>query len=613
MALLKTIEAVGLDIGHGAVKAVRLVRQGKDALAIDRMALLDVQQEGLLDEAELCRGLVSWLDENGLKGRPFTVGIPQYLATTQVSDFPPGVKGEELTGMVSFETMQLAGLSDDAFSSDFHVMEPKFGRQNPVLIGVCRQSVIDDRMRMLTREGLEVVELGMNGLALASALYHLHPEALAEDRPSLILDLGEENTTLLVVAGGHVLFAGTLPFGASRYTEVLASHWKCSDPEADRRKRGFKLDPQDTDHPLHAVNLQLEGEMRNALEHWRAGEKEELSHLLLGKIWLTGGGAALTGLDACLGRFFGCEVVLFGPADRTTGLAVPSMTTAFGLALQGFGAARIPLSLAPVSLRWRQRRKRLIPYLLATEAILAVILVAGLLRYSFRLDREKEVFGKQVEELSRCKNLIPQLKRQMATMEHHERMLIPFVEKGNRAQRFLTAMNELNRARSDKDFFIFLADRLSYDEMGAKNPEPGAADKPSRPASSPAAGGMFSIGSVEEARRSRDVTVLNATPVEQIPLLTSMVVAGYIPYQVESRYGPMLVMVDKLNQGTVFKGVDIEQNRQGVEEQIFSLWERFWREKPSKGRFTQFMFDLPFAQQDVTLPAAKAEKGTTKK
>jgi hypothetical protein len=192
-------------------------------------------------------------------------------------------------------------------------------------------------------------------------------------------------------------------------------------------------------------------------------------------------------------------------------------------------------------------------------------------------------------------------------------MLIPFVEKGNRAQRFLTTMAELDRVRGEKDFFIFLADRLSYEEMRASNSDPGAAGRPAPSAASPAAGGMFSVVSLEEARRNRDANVLNAILADETPLLTSMVVAGHIPYQVEGRFGPMLVMVDKLNQGSVFKGVDdISQDRQ-IEEQIFNLWERFWREKPSKGRFTRFMFNLPFAQRDVTLPAATAEKGTKTK
>lgn len=617
MALFANKEAVGLDIGHGAVKAVRLGLRDKE-LTIGQMALLDIQQEGLLDEEELNRALLAWLEENGLRHRPFTVGIPQYLATTQVSDFPPGVKGEELRGMVSFETMQLAGLSDDAFSSDFHVMTPKFGRQNPVLIGVCRQSVIDERLRSLSREGLNVVDLGMNGLAVASTFYYLHPEALEDDRPSLILDMGDENATLLVVAGGHVLFVGSLLFGASRYTEALATHLHCSDDQADRRKRDLVLDPNDQEHPFFAVTSQLESEMRNAIEHWRAGEKEEISHLLFGNIWLTGGGAELGGLPDALARFFGCEVAVFGPADPASGAVVPGMTTAFGLALQTMGAAEIRVCLAPESLRWTQRRKRLFPYLLAAEVLFALLLGAMLLRYHFRLKQEAYLLEKEVTELQRCKTLIPQLQKQMSSMDHYERMLIPFVEKGNRAQRFLATINELEQARGKDSFFIYLADRLSYDEQ---RPKPSATGQPDRgrqpPAPSP--GGMFSsISSIAEARTSKDASVADAILVDRIEQVNRMVVAGYVPYQVEGRYTPLLQLADKLNQGGIFKGVDFvpEADRQEIEEQIFNVWDRFWHEKPFKGRFTQFMFDLPFAKQDVNMaalaPTEPSKKGGKK-
>lgn len=603
MALFTNKEAVGLDIGHGAVKALRLAVRGKE-LAIEQMALLDIQQEGLLDEQELSRGMLSWLDENGLKSRSFTVGIPQYLATTQVSDFPPGVGGEELRGMVSFETMQLAGLSDDAFCSDFHVMSPKFGRQNPVLIGVCRQSVIDDRSRLLTRDGLTVVDLGMNGLAVASAFYYLHPEAMEDDRPSLLLDIGDENATLLVVAGGHVLFVGSLLFGASRYTEALAGLLHCSDDQADRRKRDFVLDPDDREHPLFAVTTQLESEMRNAIEHWRAGEKEELSHLLFGHIWLTGGGANLAGLPDCLGRFFGCEVTVFGPTDPDSGLVSPGMSTALGLALQTMGAAQIRLSLAPQSLRWHERRKRLFPYLLAAGAIFAILLAVSLFRYHVRLNREAVELGQQVKELDECRSLIPQLQKQMSTMDHYERMMIPFVEKANRAQRFLTTLDELERACGKDSFFIYLADRVSYDEFRPKSTK--ASDTTDRArAATVTPTTMF--GSIADVRSSPDAVVGSASLVDNVEQLDRMVVAGYIPYQVEGKYAPLLQLADKLNQGQVFTGVDFvaEPDRQGAEEQIFNVWDRFWREKPFKGRFTQFMFDLPFAKRDVN-PAALA-------
>jgi type IV pilus assembly protein PilM len=606
MALFSKKEAVGLDIGHGAVKAVHLLHTGKE-LRIKRTITLDASLEGILDEEELHTSMLAWLEENGLKQRPFTVGIPQYLATTQVSDFPAGVRGLELEGMVSFETMQLAGLSDEAFSSDFHVMPPNFGRQNPVLIGVCRQSVIDERMSRLTREGLQVVDLGMNGIAIANAFFHLHPDALEEERPSILLDIGEDNATLLVIAGGQVLFTGSLLFGASRYTEALSSHLGCSMEEADRRKRDLILDPDIPEHPLHPVTEQLVGEMRNAIEHWRSGEKEELAHLMLGKIWITGGGAALEGLAGCLGRHFGCEVAVFGPTDEEIGLPSPALSAAFGLALHSLGLGHFSISLAPATLRWQQRRKRLFPYLLAAEVICLALLAFGLVRYYSGLSVKQRVLERRLDDLNTCKSLIPQLEKEVASVEHYEKMLIPFAEKGNRARRYLLTLQELARARGSKDFFIYLADRLTYDEERPKEKDAAAAASPSPRRAMPAGPTMFS--SVREARNTQTGPVLDATLVDKIPQLKSMVVAGYTPYRVTDRYKSLLELVAKLNQGDVFKGVDslTESERAGMEERIFTVWARFWTAKPFKGRYTPFMFDMPFASLDVDASALAPE------
>ena len=616
MALLsRKHEAVGLDIGHGAVKAVHLVQQ-RGTLAIQQMALLDAHREGILDEDELRTSMLSWLEEKGLKGRSFTVGIPQFLATTQISDFPEGAKGDELRSMVSFETAQLGGLSDEAFSNDYHVMAPKFGRQNPVLIGVCRQSVIEERSSRLSRDGLHVVDFGMNGLAVANAFFHLHPEARNEDRPSLLLDLGDESSTLLVVAGGQVLFAGSLMFGASRYTDAVASRLGCDDSQADQRKREITLDPSIEDDPLHAITTQLEGEVRNAIEHWRAGEKEELADLLLGRIWLTGGGAAQPGLADCLGRFFGCEAVVFGPTDAATGEIMPAFSAAFGLALQFLGEADICISLAPMALRWRLRRKRLFPYLLAAELIGAALIAALLVRYHFGLAKEGTRLDAQLADLRECKTLIPRLDSYLVAMDHHEKMLVPFVEKGNRARRFIATLNELHRVRGEGDFFIYVADRLSYDEQRPKTDEKAraAADDARR---NPPRGGMGAslfANSLSEVREANEAELLNATLVSDVELLASMVVAGYTPDPKRNRYGALLKMADRIKQGSLFAKADIvpEPERQGIEERIFNIWDRFWAAAPFKGHFLRFMLDMPFARLDIDKSALAPSAGKKK-
>ena len=222
MPLTREKQAIGLDLGQSSAKLVQVALRGK-AVQVTRTAVFDARREGLLDEAEMYAGTASWMKELGLADRDVCIGLPQHLATTQISDFPPQVTGDELSGMVSFETVQLAGLSDEAFASDYHVMAPEFGRKNPVLIGICRQTAVDERNHAFAQAGLRVCDVAMEGLGAVNALSFVRPEAAAEKGPQMVLDLGAEGSTLLVIAGGQVLYVGTLMFGATKFEKALAA------------------------------------------------------------------------------------------------------------------------------------------------------------------------------------------------------------------------------------------------------------------------------------------------------------------------------------------------------------------------------------------------------
>jgi len=95
---------------------------------------LDARAEGIIDDVELRHSVAEWLRQIGWASRELSLGLPQYLTTTQVSDFPPDVT-DGLDEMVAYETRQLAGLSEESFIHDYQVMGPRYGRKNPVLIG----------------------------------------------------------------------------------------------------------------------------------------------------------------------------------------------------------------------------------------------------------------------------------------------------------------------------------------------------------------------------------------------------------------------------------------------------------------------------------------------
>ena len=121
MQSTKRKKAIGLDIGQTSAKLVVLSRSGKKAI-LRRAEVFSSRDEGIRgdDELELFNAVGGWLKDMKLGVPHVYLGMPQYMATTQVSDFTPGAKGEDLEKMVGFETMQLSGLSDERFLYDYH-------------------------------------------------------------------------------------------------------------------------------------------------------------------------------------------------------------------------------------------------------------------------------------------------------------------------------------------------------------------------------------------------------------------------------------------------------------------------------------------------------------
>lgn len=243
MHTTKRSKAIGLDIGQTSTKLVCLSRSGRKA-SVKRAEIFRLRDEGIVgdDEAEQFQAIGAWLKELKLQDKRVVLGLPQYMATTQLSDFAKGAKGSELEKMVGYETMQLAGISDDAFIHDYTVMPAGNGRQNPVLIGICREANVDDYASRAVDVSIQLEDVAMNGLALANAFFMLQPKAGKEAGVQLLMDMGTETTTVVVVSGGQVLYIGAMMFGGTNITQDLARQLDIAFDEAERRKVSGEID-----------------------------------------------------------------------------------------------------------------------------------------------------------------------------------------------------------------------------------------------------------------------------------------------------------------------------------------------------------------------------------
>lgn len=599
-----TKSALGLDVGQSSVKAVLLEQKGK-SLQISRLEKLSALSEGLLDEDELYASTEKWLKEHQLNTFSTCAAIPQYLTTPQISDFPLGIEGDRLNDMVALETGHLSGLSDEAFIHDYQPLPPGFGRENPVLIGVCRETVVNEQAARLQGIGVNLQDMAPSGLALVNALFYLHPQAKSIVDPQLLIEFGTETSSLAIVAGGQVLYASSLMFGFRRFAQGLATTLGCPLSEAERRLSQADPDWHDETSSFTRTLTQFDSELRNALVHWRESEKSAVGEAPLDRIWLAGGGALMPGLCDCFTRSYGCKVRILG-IPQPDGSEDPALAVALGLALQAIGAGHCRISLIPHLLRWQQRKVARFKFLAAAAAVFfgGTLLLA--LWFNHYLFRELATLETQMSELRQCDSLVPRLDSAQNQIAHYQKMILPIVEAGSRPQRFLQTLAELHQAMKTDDpeaqgWCIYIADEFSYLAAAGLDKEPAFKETPgNRPANlfgNPAAAPAATPGPPEE----------KIQPVHSIDLLQRMLAGGFSPVLPNrGKYDSTRGITERLNAGNLFAGVDwLSDWNEAHAQQVFAPWQNYLRNLQSKnpaGNDVEFRMQLPFRVMPVRRP-----------
>ena len=601
--------SIGLDIGQDQIKAVELRWNGKGIPKIIQQESLFCRGLGVLDDRELDEEIGNWASEHKFIGMNTCIGIPQYLTTPQITDFPVNVNGKAMDRMVGYETKQLAGISEDTFLWDYQILKPDFEWVNPALIGVCRENVIQEKRNGLFAHGLNIQDVGMNGLALANAFFYLKPEEKKSSNVQLLLDIGVENSTLVIIGNGQVLYVSSLMFGAESFLKILKEEKKCDTAQAEKFLKDF-LPVWDAEESSFVKALQtLKFELGMNLEHWRESRPSHFDALQIKHIWMSGGCAKLSGLADYLSEFYQCEVQLFQQQETSSMPAVSSdRMIALGLALQGIGAADYTVSLVPELLQWQQIRIQHFKSLFLAMFLLFVSTAAGMFFVWNHWEKEKTDVGAYISRLNKCNRIIPQLDRTIDEMEFYQKILIPITEAGLRSNVFLQTFQEFNRVQPEEDWCVYIADEFSHE---ANITEDNLKKKVKAPPKKNAIWGSAEIFQGDKAEEN-----LNITPVLETELLTKMIVAGFTCPTGKGRYENILKIQNALNKGSVFSGVDwLDMNTEasGKEEAIFRPWRAYLNKQQRLLRtdFTMFILKLPLKKRNVNLSGAG--KGRPKK
>ncbi|MCF7854106.1 MAG: pilus assembly protein PilM [Candidatus Pacebacteria bacterium] len=604
---------VGLDVGRGAVKAV-LLHSGKGGEIVAEVAVLDRQAEGFIDDQELHEHLRPWLAESTMGDCETVVGIPQDVTNIQVTDFPPNAL-DSLDSMVAFQTQQLGDLSEDTFVHDYVVLPPSESRPMPVLIGVCLESIIQARTERYTANGVRLADLGMNAVALADACFRLKPDSMRTPDPQLLLDIGAESTTMLVMANGQVLFATALMMGSTQFIEALAEKWDVPPADVRRSTRRYRIMQADKKDPVTQAGAQFLGEVQAALSQW---QEQDAHGSELGDpvhAYVCGGGALLTGLPEFLGQKLSCDVTILsvpGLADESSG---PLCVTAYGLALQAVGDGFLSLSLAPKCIRWRAKRRQRSPFLMAATVTWVLFLTLAFIVNRVQLDAQLMTLKQDFDRLSRCEEVVKTLDETIRQSSAVEQVQLPLVEYGNRSLRFAVALEKLGEAQADTDWYIYLGDSESFESRKIVEDETAAGKNKETERTTnvhPFLGPSIRASSTGNEQSAQ--TTAGKHVVTKLQPLTGMVAAGYTRLLEDQPYQPVRDIVRILNNTVFFENVDLlPAGELRGREDIFLAWQQFLfhTRKKQDLSFKPFTLRLPFAVTDITAGTDKDKGGAS--
>jgi len=372
----------GIELGQCALKAICLRAADKKVEVVDHVHLEhakilsqpDADRPALIAEA-----MNKLVQEHDLSGAVLVVGVPGQHTLARFTKLPP-VDKKKIPEIVKYEAQQQIPFDMEEVIWDYQVFQDPETMETEVGIFAMRRDLLREHLHPLSSRDLEPGAVQSSPLALFNALKF---DGLCGQEPVCILDIGAQNTDLIVVEG-ESLWTRNIPIGGNSFTEALVKTFKLSFRKAEKLKR---------DAQKHKYARQIFQAMRPAFADLVAEVQRSIGFFTssrrgvkLGKIIAMGNAFKLPGMVKFVQQNLGMDVVRPTTFSKLSVKEAPnapqlvdrllSFGVAYGLALQGLGIAQITSNLLPPEIAKQVVWRKKTPWFYGVAACLA--LAAGI-------------------------------------------------------------------------------------------------------------------------------------------------------------------------------------------------------------------------------------------
>lgn len=367
LGMFKGKEVVGLDIGSHSVKLVQLSgKPGKYGLT--NFGVEEISPEAMIGEESpetdelLINAISRFISRWKVTTKNVVTAISGNSVVVRYVDFPK-MKPDDLEKSLQFEAEPYVPFDIREACLDFQILEDMVTedgeRKMRTLLVAARRDLLDLRINLLSRLGLNPQVIDVDALALGNAWGMNNPLASPEEIVALV-NIGARTTNINIMEGSTSRFVRDVFIAGNSFTRAIQRNLQVDYKTAEEMKKKGGLivadesmvsqlvDEEDpsfkTSRILSPVVGDLLNEVKRSLEFYYSQSTKEKT---VSRVILSGGSANLGNLDSFFSAALKCPVEINNPfsnidlsrISNTSMLeeAGPLFTIASGLAVRQRG------------------------------------------------------------------------------------------------------------------------------------------------------------------------------------------------------------------------------------------------------------------------------------
>ena len=364
-------QAVGVDVDKGAIKGAQVSRSGGDYtlqhVGYRRLPPGTISGGEVADQDLLASEFDEFWKTHDFKGKTVVLGISNQKVVVRLLDFPRLDK-EDLKSAIGFEAQDHIPMPIDEAVLDYVVLGPQEedSELDRILIVAAQKDMISRYTSAVRAAGLRPVGVDVKALSLMRSTL---PETLFDEGATLLLDIGNEITNLVVSQGGSPTLTRFIEGGSNHFVRTIAEVADIPENDAEKHLTNPNLyigdyvedeagekenDPEDSDgndlDPAlmfdvrrgleDAVQLMAEDVQRSIEYHYSQPGAQDVA-----RVYISGEGALVSGLESYVGELLGVPTHRANPLqklaanrsnvpDEQLRVMEPVLAVALGLAIE---------------------------------------------------------------------------------------------------------------------------------------------------------------------------------------------------------------------------------------------------------------------------------------